>query len=298
MGPEDWLSRYKQTQAAYCEVWYNVLEPRRYREVFSYIQAKSIHTGLHFWGTIAGKWEPNIAHPKYLEKTLNLIKLSIDEAAKHQFSYVNIHCGNRKLIKIDLQTQLFLPDDESDELPLEQAETFQQQSLLELTSYATNKGILLLVETIPANTATQGVTNNTTARLQVTSQYSLPVASIIRRAEQDSIFITNDFCHTFADEFDKPLETLWQALWSKTTALEPFTKLLHINTVIPPHNGTDSHHGITTADFKLPGIFPTRDQYIELLKFFKTRDDVWAINEPSDNHVENYRALVKLISEL
>ncbi len=59
------------------------------------------------------------------------------------------------------------------------------------------------------------------------------------------------------------------------------------------------YHGSTTAnDFKNPGTFPTRKKLIKLLGLFKHRDDVWVINEPTDHHVENYRALIRLISKL
>ena len=288
VGPQDWLNRFEQTQATYCEVWYNATQPNRYREVFEYLTAKQIHTGIHFWGTIDDIWEPNVAYPgPTLEKTLNMIKATIDVASQHQFHYVNIHCGNTKLIRIDLNKQIFLPDKNSQKLLPTTAEIIQKQSLIELNSYATSKDIMLLVETIPAKTPTTGG--------KVTSQHSLPVASLIRRAINDHILITNDFCHTFSDEFDKPLNDLWQSLWKKTLALAPYTKLLHINSVIPPYNGADSHHGITDQDLNIPGAFPTREKLTELLQLFFHRDDVWAIGEPSQHHADNYFALKKLL---
>lgn len=299
VGPIDWKNRLEKSGARYCEVWYNALEPDKYANLFQHLSQNQIHTGLHFWGAIDQIWEPNVAYPgSTLEKTLNLIKGTIDTAATHSFEYVNIHCGNRRLIKVNLIEQCFLPDKTSRELTLEEAESIQTQSLHELNTYAQSKHVLFLVETIPAKTPTVGFTNHPNARLEVTSQYSLPVTSVIRRAQQDGISITNDFCHTFGDEFDQPIDKLWQSLWNKTLALAPQTRLLHVNTVVPPYNGTDSHHGITAADFKLPGIFPTRQKFIELLGLFKSRNDVWAINEPSNHHVENYQSLVKLISEL
>ena len=121
------------------------------------------------------------------------------------------------------------------------------------------------------------------------------MASLIRRAQLDGISITNDFCHTFADEFDKPVEQLWQALWEKTRTLAPQTRLLHINTTIPPYNGTDTHNGITAADFQLPGVFPTKEKLIQLLQLFNHRHDVWAINEPSTDHAGNYFSLKNLL---
>lgn len=292
VGPSDWKPRLEDSGARYCEVWYNAQEPEKYEDLFAYLTSHHINTGLHFWGTINGIWEPNVAYPgPTLDKTLKLIKDTIDIASSNKFHYVNIHCGNRQLVKLNLVSQQFIPDESTPELSIIQAETIQRQSLLKLHQYATSKKVMLLLEPVPAQTAISD-------RQHAVSQHSLPVASVIRRAQHDGLLVTNDFGHIFADEFDQPLEYLWQALWQKSVALAPHTKLVHVNTIVPPYNGTDSHHGITTADFKLPGIFPTRNKLIRLLKLFDDRDDVWAINEPMDNHVANFKSLQKLLKEL
>lgn len=298
VGPTDWRNRLEASGAQYCEVWYHAQEPKKYEKLFKYLQKHQIATGLHFWGTIDEKWEPNIAYPgPTLEKTLSLIKTTIDVANAHHFHYINIHCGNRKLINVDLVKQHFVPDEKSPEIPLDQAESIQRQSLNQLNVYAQKQKVLFLVETVPANVPTRSF-HTPNARLQAVDQYTLPVATLIRRAQLDGIHITNDFCHTFADEFDKPLDGLWQALWKKSVALAPSTKLIHINTIIPPYNGTDTHNGITQTDFKLPGVFPDKEKLKQLLKLFKARNDVWAIGEPSTDHVGNYQALTQLISKL
>ena len=298
LGPQNWQKRLQQSNAHYCEVWFRIDQPELFTDMFAYLSKHRINTGLHFWAVIDNRWEPNIAYPgPTLEKTLKLIEKTIDLASKHDFHYVNIHCGNRTLIKVNLDSQLFIPDETKAVVNLSQAEKTLSQSLARLNNFAAKKKVLLLTETIVAKTPTTAM-NHPQARLKATDYFAIPVASLIKLEAEKNFPITNDFCHTFADEYDQPLVKLWQALWSKTSKLAPHTKLLHINTVTPPYNGTDSHGGITAKDFKAQGIFPTREKLKKLLSLFKNKDDVWAVNEPSQNHAGNYHALVKILSEI
>lgn len=296
IGPKDWKDKLIKSQAKYCEVWFRVDKLDWYKEMFSYLKENKINTGLHFWGLIDNRLEPNIAYPgPTLNKSLDLMKQAIDIAAFNHFNYVNIHQGNYNLIEINLEKSIFKPASKDNLISIRQAETIQKQSLKKLLSYAKDKNVLLLVESATARSA-RGGSYDLKARLKTRSQHTLPVKTLIYRAKNDNAFVTNDFGHIFCDEFDKPVDKLWQALWEKSVLLAPFTKLLHINSVIPPFNGTDTHHGITEEDFKIKGIFPTKDKLKKLLSLFKNRDDVWAIGEPRENHVANFNALKKLLT--
>jgi hypothetical protein len=83
----------------------------------------------------------------------------------------------------------------------------------------------------------------------------------------------------------------------KTKKLALQTRLVHINTMPPPFNGTDGHLGILDKDFK-KDVFPSREQIKLLLSSFSDRKDVWVIPEPFLDHVENTKALIKLIEEI
>ncbi|MBI2010550.1 MAG: TIM barrel protein [Candidatus Chisholmbacteria bacterium] len=294
VGPDDWRERLQKSGARYCEVWFRIDQRHLYQEMFSYLKKQGINAGLHFWGILKGGYEPNVAYPgPTLRQTLKLIRHTIDVAASFKLRYVNIHCGNRQLIKVNLKKQIFSPIG-AGEVSLHDSENTLEKSWLLLHQYARRQNVLLLVETVPARTAT-GSMLISTSRLKPTSQFAVPVKIILKLAQKHHLFVTNDFCHTFADEYDQPLDALWRTLYTKSKLLAPYTKLLHLNSVIPPYNGTDSHHGITDNDFNLPGIFPPKEKLIELLKFFKNRNDVWAINEPSHQHTTNFRALTKIL---
>lgn len=110
--------------------------------------------------------------------------------------------------------------------------------------------------------------------------------------------MANDFGHTAANIAGSNQDLMWPGLSQYTQILAPKTKLLHINTVGPPFNGTDSHHGILAEDWQ-HGAFPNEDQLKSLLTLFKGRDDVWAVPEPQDNAmIANYLALQKYATDL
>lgn len=298
IAPTGWRSRLERSHAKYTEVWYNCQEPATYREMFAYLRKQGINAGLHFWGVIEGRYEPNLAYPGVvLQETIRLIKATIDVAAEHHFHYVVAHCGNRRLVKLNLKQQLFSPDVHSTLISLETAQTTLEQSFKELRHYASQRGILFLVETVVAKTGA-GSMLTLNGRLNAVDYFTVPVQALIDLSQKHNLPVANDFCHTFGDDYDKPLPQLWRSLWRKTKALAPYTKLVHINTVVPPYNGTDSHGGITDKDFQIKGAFPTKTRLKELLRLFKNRNDVWAINEPRRDHVGNYQALVKLLKTL
>ena len=298
IGPSSWKERLQKTQAGYCEVWFNIDQKNQYLGMFQYLAKHKINTGLHFWGTVKNRWEPNIAYPgETLQPTLKLIKQTIDIASQYKFKYVNIHCGNRALTSLDIENSLFIPDKSKPIIDLKTSQEIQKRSAILLTKYARQKNVLLLIETVGAKSPL-GPTTDRKSRLTPTDYFTLPVSTLINLTKTSDISVTNDISHTFADEFDKPLAKLSNALINKTKELAPATKLIHINTVVPPYNGTDSHHGITDKDFKISGIFPTRYKLKIILSLFNNRNDLWAINEPYDNHVQNYHSLQKIIEEI
>jgi hypothetical protein len=123
---------------------------------------------------------------------------------------------------------------------------------------------------------------------------------LMKKLVKEGITIANDFIHTaMAPDYKWPVsrEEMWRVLFDFTEETAESTDLLHVNTLLPPYNGTDSHDGITDGDFKRR-VFPNRDQLKRLLSLFKDRDDVYLIPEPKENMRENHLALKKILSEL
>lgn len=298
IGPKDWREKLVQSKAQYCEVWYRVDQPEKYSDMLAYLSQHNIKAGLHFWGMLDHNMFPNIAYPDQhiLTSTIKQIEQCIDVAAQHQCHYVNIHSGNRIMLTIDFTNQTLLPAPAYKKISLAKAAKVQTDTISQLHRYAASREVLLLTESIPQQVFPGW--NNLDNRLHPIPQYPVDLKLLFSMIQKHNFNFTNDISHTFCDQYDQPLTVLWRALVQNTKRFAPYTKLIHLNTLIPPYNGTDSHHGITPNDFSIAGIFPTRIKLIQLLKMFRQRDDVWIVNEPHHDHVDNFFALQRLLTEI
>ena len=290
IGPNNWEQNITQSNAEYCEVWFNVTTPQIYQDMFSFLKKRGVHTGLHFWGTLQDNLMPNIAYPSpnILNPTINQIKKTIDFAATWGFFYVNIHIGASSLERMFFETHALEPVAGS-QVPLEKAEQTSLETLAILQDYADKKNVLLIVETVPSHNAQNYLDSQ--ARLHnVFPTHALSSFVIEKAAKELGVAVNNDLSHTGAVLVTESREELWKFLFDRTQKLAPYTKLIHSNTMAPPFNGTDSHDGILDEDFN-HNVFPNKTQFTSLLHLFSNRDDVWVVNEPQNKHVENYNAL-------
>jgi hypothetical protein len=107
-------------------------------------------------------------------------------------------------------------------------------------------------------------------------------------AMERGISIANDFAHTTANcTSDNPQE-LWTYLQDTSKRMLSHTRLLHISYVMRPHHGSDCHESLDHPKMATDEIVPNSMQMIELLKLYKNRGDIWALVEPTVDHVKNY----------
>lgn len=287
LGPKDWLTKLDQSQTQLAEVWYQVNHPEWYQEMFQVLHDRGVVFGLHFWGMTSTGHEANLAYPgKNFQESLDLVRACLNQAIEQQAAYVNIHSGNLKLMNIQLgELSQILPDTNSLEISDTQAITTRNQILSDLGHYANSHQVHLLVEAIPQKVGTD-------SRLNPIDQYPASLTGILNLCRQGLIGFTNDFCHTFTFDQDN-FQTI-------TQDFAPHTRVVHVNTLTPPYNGTDEHRGILPDDFNIPGVFPSQDKLIDLLGLLnqQSNSDVWLIGEPKDQHLENYFELCKLLSTI
>lgn len=285
------------SRAQYAEVWYRVDQESSYQPLFHELETRGVQAGLHFWGKLEHDLLPNLAYPdpKIWQPSLDLMKQCVDVAEKHHFYYVNVHLGNASLEEINLDQHWMKHLDGTEIEPKKAEETFEK-NITTLDAYTQSAGIQLIVEGIPPLDPKDWV-NLTEARLTPHKTYALSNVFLEQMARKHAIAVNNDISHTAAELQTSDRAELWSYLLARSTALAPFTKLVHCNTLIEPFNGTDSHDGILDADFA-HNVFPTKSQLSELLKLLVGPNDVWIVCEPRDQHTENYRALVELLSEL
>ncbi len=296
IGPVGWREVLEATKSQYCEVWYRLDWADRFIPIFKYLQAHSINFGLHFWAQLPGDFEPNLAWEAdgIADHSQQAMLQTIDTASQIGAAYVNVHPGALKLKKLYLdENRMELVGEKT--VNLDQAWQSLDRHIHTLHEYAQNRGILFLIETLPKNDVQNWPNLAGRFNPQPTENIS---PDLIMKLAQSGQWVTNDFGHTAAAWATADLNQLWHNVYTVSQHLAPQTKLVHLNTVHPPFNGTDSHGGVLPEDFAV-GVFPNRDQIIELLRLYKHRDDVWIIPEPpAEAMVANYHAIRALLQEI
>ncbi|MCH7951922.1 TIM barrel protein [Patescibacteria group bacterium] len=296
VGPRTWKTILKDYHPQVCEVWFRIDWVDRYKAMFAFLRREKIPTGLHFWGILPGGIAPNFAFSdrEIRDPSVELAKRTIDVASAHEFRYVNIHPGSYRLTRIDFDRECMRPVSGRETTSQEgNAVLFENTSLLH--EYAQKRGVLFLVETIPAKEPMHW-RDLVKGRLRTQDMRNVPV-SVVEDLAAKGFFVCNDFMHTAMDVISDDRTYLFDQLFNTSKRLTRQTRLIHVNTMPPPFNGTDGHLGILKKDFA-EDVFPSREQLKSLLSLFVDRDDVWAIPEPFSNHAENTKALEVMLEEI
>ena len=298
VGPNEqqWRGVLEQSQAKYCEVWFRLDQKERFEPLFEYLRQNQIEFGLHFWAILSGGYEPNLAFaPEGIaQESQELMQETLELASKVGAVYVNIHPGSLKLKRLDLDKRemALLPGKGVTEA---EAMASLIKRVTELHQEADKLGVRFLTETVPKNDMQHW--RDMSGRLNPQRTENISPEIIVELAEA-GLWVTNDFGHTAAAWETEDKNWLWEKVWQVSQKLAEQTKLVHLNTIMPPFNGTDAHSGILEKDFEA-GAFPNKQQVIELLRLFKNRDDVWVIPEPEEEDmVDNYKAILELVRQV
>ena len=284
------------TNAPFAEVWFQIDKKDDYNELFSYLTNKRIDTGLHFWGLTHRGFMPSLAHddPLLIKESVALIRQTIDVASEHHFSYVNIHPGTRTKVVMDFEKETFTP--KSDPTSVARGQTLFLEHVLELSSYAKTKNVVLTVETVNINVTNHWRADAAASRLHPFSLHELPIETLLLAGTQ-GVALANDFGHTASTIISDSAQEVWSHLKTKTKELFPYTRLLHIGFIMSPYNGTDFHDHLDNPIFETSEAVPNKNQMIELLKLFKNQSDVWALAEPNGQHSKNYFIAQKILTK-
>lgn len=300
-GPKSWQEGRRLVEdygAKMAEIWYRVDRPEDYVEPIAYLQKHQVEFGFHYWGVVENGLLPSFCHENRSQYDAGLIsvKRAIDAAADAGAVYVNIHPGSRVLTRIDSNFERLTlvegpPTDE------QTATELLIMAALELDSYAKERGVTFLVETVPQCDAAGWEGTYNVGRQKTLASHHASLA-MISAVAANGVSIANDFGHTAASRPSDDLSQMWHDLRQATTDLAPMTRLIHANTNKAPFNGTDSHDGLLPEDWR-EGVFPNERQFLELLANFRDRDDVWIVPEPKpDQMIANYLALKNYCANL
>lgn len=294
-GPKTWEEGKiiaREDGVKLCEVWFRIDKAEEYDSMLAFLAAEKVKVGLHHWGLIDGKYKTNIASgdEHIRTQTLAQIKDTIEIGAKIECAYVNAHCGAQanEIISFEPFEQQLLS---TGKIHSAEAEKIFLESAAQLQEFAQRKGVTLTIETLPG-------AESATSREDIYVPGNTPYLTLLQLSSIGA-FMANDFTHTASQIMlaTQDLSAIWNRLFEFTKTAAPITRLLHVNTVIPPFNGSDSHNGILPEDFSA-GAFPTAEQIKELLRIFKDRDDVCAIPEPHTDMRKNTQALRALAQSL
>lgn len=297
VGLRDWQSTLSQVKPACLEVWFRLDWARKYQPLFAYLNAKKIPFGLHFWAMIKGKYFPNLLYldRKIAEATFMAIKATIKLAGKNKAYYVNFHPESYRLSLLDLDKENILTLNQ--DKPVNREASFQQLLfyLEKINQFAKKQGVVPFLETVPKYSMTD-FHDIQAGRLEPQKTEGLETKRFVQLA-QLGFPICLDLAHTMGQLITDDKTRLTAFLYETTKKLAANIGLIHVNTLVPPFNGTDSHDGVTDQDFAR-GVIPGKQELLELLRLFKDKD-VWLVPEPPmGTAVVNYMALTKLVEEV
>ncbi|MEO6077966.1 MAG: TIM barrel protein [Candidatus Andersenbacteria bacterium] len=280
--------------ARMAEIWFDVTKAFEYNDMLEWLTKHNVAIGLHHWGIVDKNLKTNLAtqDEAVREETMRQIKQTIDIGASIGCAYVNAHPGAEALETIDFTNwkQTMLEDKTT---PEDIARNLFLQAAQELTAYAQSKQVLLTLESI---TARESAINHDRFDIYDSGNMSLDA---LEEATKNGAWFANDISHTgthlLVEHENK--SKAWEELINFSTRLAPRTRLIHMNIITPPYNGTDSHDGITDADFS-QDTFPDKQGVIAFLQLFKNRGDVYVVNEPKGGVMGNFKALQKLAEGL
>ena len=293
----DWKSDLEATRPQFCEFWFHSGKIHEYNPLFAYCKANNIAVGLHYWGTMPDGTSSNLAYPdpEILKNSRQLIKNTIDAAAKHKSIYVNLHTAGSTLAKVNFETEEFLPF--GSQIPNHKALIILKESLQIISGYAKNRGVCLTVESTPARALGTPWTGKA-GREKPTFIGEFLVSDLEKILPIDNIYFANDLGHTAGNIISENRNAVKDYLFSVVRRLAPITKLIHVSYVVKPYNGTDYHGCLYYDEVHSLSAVPNYNEIKELLKLFVTRNDVYALVEPEKDHPGNFVALQKLVAEV
>jgi hypothetical protein len=296
-GPRTWDEGKRivtEDGARLCELWFRIDQASDYDDMLAWLQKHEVHTGLHHWGLAAKKYKTNLAtkNEEIRLETMQQVRDTIDVCADIKGAYVNVHPGAAQVEELNLNdgTQKPVAGEQTD---FEESGALFLSAAEELQAYATEKKVVLTLETLPGREK-----YNQDDRSRLYDPQSVPLAVLGKLGAQGN-WLANDITHTLASlsVWESDDAARWELFMQFTRQAAPFTRLLHMNTLMPPHDGSDSHDGVTEEDFSR-GVVPTKAQIKEALSLFSDRDDVFLIPEPHRNMQSNFRALQALVESI
>lgn len=288
VGPHGWREKLVgPVQIEHAEVYFDLARLEAYAPLFSWLRERGMEAGLHASSTLADGLMPNLgsADAEVRAASGALLRQTIEVAAEAGMEHVVVHPGSCRDWGIrDGRTYArgapATPEGRDREIV---------GALLRLAAYAAERGVALLAENMPAY---DFASYDPVDRVHVIDPGFVPYRLLAALGAR-GVGLCVDVGHLYAEmSAQTPGVDPTPQVMAVTPALVPYTRLIHLSTVVPPFNGTDSHDGFLEADYAR-GAIPTRAQLLAWLALFDG-DRICAVPEPDGGatvHVDNVRVL-------
>jgi sugar phosphate isomerase/epimerase len=287
IGPDNWQDKLDSDLAIECaEIYLDLERGDAYASLFEGLRQRAVEAGMHLSTELPGGFMLNLATEDSQVRAASaaLVRRALDLAGEHGMRYLIVHPGSYTLWGIRegvtfVGTRQTLPA-KGNWLVLEE--------LLSLAEYARAHGVTLLAENMPGR---EYASYDPLDRVH-TVDVGFPTHADLCQIGRAGVGLCVDIGHLYAEAM---LGTGGPDCFSQVTSaarsLAPYAKCIHLSTVVPPWNGTDSHNGFLPKDYAR-GAVPSRQDLLAWLAPFDP--EVWAIPEPwggADVHLANFRVL-------
>jgi sugar phosphate isomerase/epimerase len=288
VGPQGWREKLAgPLQVGHAEVYFDLARLEAYAPLFAWLKERGMEAGLHASSVLPDGLMPNLgsADGEVRVGSAALLRWTIDVAAEAGMAHVVVHPGSCRDWGIG-DGRTYMRGEEATPEARDRAIT---DALLRLDSYAGARGVALLAENMPGYDFAAYDPPDRDPPIDVGFvRYPLLAALGAR-----GMGLCVDVGHLYAEmSAQAPGVDPTPQVMVATRALAPYAQLVHLSTVVPPWNGTDSHNGFLEADYAL-GAIPIRGQLMAWLALFEG-DGLCAVPEPdggADVHLDNVRVL-------
>jgi len=296
IGPKNWRAKLEsKLTIRHVEVYFDLARGADYQAMFAALRERGIQAGLHASSQLPGGiWCNVITEDREVRSSsIDLFERTIDVAAEKHMRFIVIHPGAFRIPALRGGRVVMVKGETS----LSTGQELLQEAAAHLIAYGRARAVHVWMENLPG---LEFASYDPEDRVH-TADPLFPSHQVLLAMAQRGAGLCLDLAHLLAEvnALGWVGEEAWQRVGEISRQMAPYVRHLHLSTIAPPWNGTDSHNGFLADDYALDAV-PAPDQVIAWLSSFAGRD-LWVIPEPyggADVHLRNYRQIASWMEQI